>query len=262
MEDSLVIYRFSRAPERLVFYVDVGSLPKVKAEQYLKQLMTQYKTKMVYDAETGTIRQDGQFNTMLENYWMPRREGGKGTEVSTLPGGSNLGQIDDIEFFQKKLYKSLNVPESRLQADNGFSLGRASEITRDEVKFSRFVSILRNEFSELFLQALRVQLVLKQVITLKDWNSIKGNINFKFANDSYFTQLKQLEILQERMRTVNEIKEYVGLYFSHDYVQKDILGRTDTEILAMREQLDKEKKDEHYNQDAEDDATGGGRPKY
>lgn len=269
MEDALVIYRFSRAPERRVFYIDVGSLPKAKAEQYVKNLMQQYKQKLIYDPDTGTIRSENKHTTMLEDFWLPRREGGRGTEISTLAGGQNLSQIEDIQFFEEKLYKSLNVPISRLNPDTGFSLGRASEITRDEVKFSRFVDILRNQFSELFLQALRVQLILKKVITESDWKKvIRNNINFKYANDSFFSQLKELEITQERIRALQEMKEYVGIYYSHDYIQKNVLGLSDEDIMNTRKQLEAEKKDGFYNtQDDENNAAtsfggGGGGSRY
>lgn len=257
MEDSLVIYRFSRAPERRVFYIDVGSLPRMKAEQLVRDTMNKYRKKMVYDTDSGKIQNDGRHTTMTDDFWFPRREGGRGTEVTTLPGGDNLGQIDDIVYFKEKLYRSLNVPISRLQPENGMALGRASEITRDEVKFSRFVDVLRNKFSEIFLRSLRVQLILKKIISPRDWKKIRERINFKYANDSFFSQLKELEILQERIRAANDVKEYVGVYFSHDYVQKNIFGMTDTDIAEHRAMIEKEKKDGHYNQETDSDAGGG-----
>lgn len=256
MEDSLVIYRFSRAPERRVFYIDVGALPSTKAAQYVRDQMLKYRRKLIYDADTGTIQSDGKHTTITDDFWFPRREGGRGTEVTSLPGGQNLGDIEDVVYFKEKLYKSLNVPISRLQPDTGMALGRASEITRDEVKFSRFVDVLRNRFSEVFLQILRVQLVLTKVITLHDWNKIRNKINFRYANDSFFTQLKEIDILQEQIRAVNEIKEYVGIYYSHDYIQKKLLGMSDTEIVAMREQIEKEKSDPHYKEEEDDMEQG------
>ena len=252
MEDSLVIYRFSRAPERRVFYIDVGALPSSKAAQYVREQMNKYRRKLIYDADSGTIDSDGKHMTITDDFWFPRREGGRGTEVTSLPGGQNLGDIEDVQYFKEKLYKSLNVPISRLQPENGMSLGRASEITRDEVKFARFVDVLRNKFAELFLQALRVQLVLTKVITLADWQKIRGKINFSFANDSFFTQLKEIDILQEQLRAVGDVKEYVGVYYSHQYVQKKILGMTDTEIIQMRKQIEAEKNDSFYSQNEDD----------
>lgn len=257
MEDSLVVYRFSRAPERRVFYIDVGSMPSKKAEQYVKDTMNRYRKRMLYDADSGQLVNEGKHMTITDDFWFPRREGGRGTEVTTLPGGQNLSQIEDVTYFKERLYKSLNVPITRLQPENGFALGRASEITRDEVKFARLVDVLRNKFSNVFIQALRVQLVLKKVITLGDWKKICEKINFVYAQDSYFSQLKELDILQERIRAANEVKEYVGIYFSHDYVQRHIFGMTDTEIKETREMLDKEKADGHYNQESEDQSGGG-----
>ena len=262
MEDSLVVYRFSRAPERRVFYIDVGSLPSAKAAQYVRDQMNKYRRKLVYDTDTGEIQADGQHMTITDDFWFPRREGGRGTEVTTLPSGQNLGDMEDVMYFRERLYRALNVPISRLQPENGMFLGRASEITRDEVKFSRFVDVLRNRFSNLFLQALRVQLVLKKIISLSDWEKIASRINFSYANDSFFSQLKELDILQERIRAANDIKEYVGVYFSHDYVQKHIFGMTDTDILATRKQLEKEKKDGHYNQEEDAQSQGFGGSRY
>ena len=240
MEDSLVIYRMARAPERRIFYIDVGNLPKGKAEAYLRDIMARYKNKIVYDASTGEIRDDRKHMAMLEDFWLPRREGGKGTEISTLPGGENLGQIEDIIYFQKKLYRSLNVPMSRMETDTGFSLGRSNEISRDELKFNKFVSRLRKKFADLFLQVLKTQLILKGVINKEDWESIKEDIIIDFKKDNYFAELKDGEIVRERMNTLQVMDPYVGKYFSQLWVRKNILKQTDEEIA----QMDKEMEDE------------------
>ena len=242
MEDSLVIYRMSRAPERRIFYIDVGNLPKGKSEEYLRSIMNQYRNKLVYDASSGEIKDDRKHMSMLEDFWLPRREGGRGTEISTLPGGENLGQIDDIIYFQKKLYKSLNVPINRLEQEAQFSLGRSTEISRDEVKFQKFVNRLRKKFSWLFLDLLKMQLVLKGVITEKDWQSIKEDINVNFIKDSYFSELKEAEILRERVGLLTEMDQYVGQYFSMEWVRKNILMQTDEDIDSMKEQIESEKK--------------------
>jgi len=244
MEDSLVIYRLSRAPERRIFYIDVGNLPKGKAEEYLRSVMAQYKNKLVYDANTGEIKDDRKHMSMLEDFWLPRREGGRGTEITTLPGGENLGQIDDIIFFQKKLYKSLNVPTNRLESEGSFSLGRSSEITRDELKFQKFINRLRKRFSQLFMELLRTQLILKGVINKEDWDEIKEQITVDFLKDNHFTELKESEMLRERLNTLQQMENYIGTYFSREWVKKNILRMNDDDIKAMDEQMAEEKDDE------------------
>ena len=241
LEDATVIYRISRAPERRIFYIDVGNLPKMKAEQYLREIMQKYKNKLVYDAQTGEIRDDRRFQTMLEDFWLPRREGGRGTEITTLPAGQNLGEIEDVLYFQKKLYKALNVPISRLEADNGFSLGRASEITRDELKFSKFISRLRLRFSHLFDRLLETQLLLKGICTRAEWNMIKENISYDFMNDMHFAELKQAEIMKERMALLGEIDPYVGKYFSINYIRTHILHQTEDEMKEMDKEMEEDK---------------------
>jgi len=231
IEDSLVIYRLSRAPERRIFYIDVGNLPKVKAEQYLRDVMMRYRNKLVYDANTGEIRDDKKFMAMLEDFWLPRREGGRGTEISTLPGGQNLGEITDIEYFKKKLYRSLNVPPSRMDGEGGFNLGRSSEILRDEVKFSKFVARLRKRFSAMFSDMLRTQLLLKNIITPEDWAVMDEHIQYDFLYDNHFAELKDAELLNERLNMVQVAEPYVGKYFSQDYVRRKILRQTDQEII-------------------------------
>jgi hypothetical protein len=240
IEDALVIYRISRAPERRIFYIDVGNLPKVKAEAYLKDVMNRYRNKLVYDARTGEIRDDRNHMSMLEDFWLPRREGGRGTEITTLPGGSNLGEIDDIKYFQQKLYRSLNVPISRLEAENSFSIGRSDNITRDELKFTKFVQKLRKKFAVLFLDLLKTQLVLKGVIAIDEWDSIKEHIQFNFMQDGHFTELKNAEILQGRIDMLGQIESYVGNYFSKEWVRKNVLRMSDSEI----EEIDNQIKDE------------------
>ena len=240
MEDSLVIYRLARAPERRIFYIDVGNLPKGKAEAYLRDIMARYKNKIVYDANTGEIRDDRKNMAMLEDFWLPRREGGKGTEITTLPGGENLGQIADIEYFQKKLYKALNVPMSRLQENQSFMLGRAQEISRDEVKFTKFVQRLRKRFSEVFMQALKTQLILKGIITKEDWDNMKENILIDFMKDNYFTELKETEVLRERMNTLQLVDPYIGRYYSVNWVRKNILFQTEEEIEEIDTDIKKE----------------------
>ena len=238
MEDALVIYRLSRAPERRIFYIDVGNLPKGKAEEYMRTIMNQYRNKLVYDAVTGDLRDDRRHMSMLEDFWLPRREGGRGTEISTLPGGDNLGQIDDIIFFQKKLYRSLNVPIGRLESDqSGFTLGRSSEITRDEVKFQKFIDKLRKKFSVLFFELLRMQLILKGVITDEDWPEFKESIRFDFRRDNHFSELKDSEILQNRIELLNSIAPYVGTYYSQNWVRRNILRMTDEDIEEMDEEM-------------------------
>ncbi len=240
IEDSLVIYRLSRAPERRIFYIDVGNLPKVKAEQYLRDVMMRYRNKLVYDASTGEIRDDKKFMSMLEDFWLPRREGGRGTEISTLPGGQNLGEITDIEYFKKKLYRSLNVPPSRMDGEGGFNLGRSSEILRDEVKFSKFVSRLRKRFSYMFNDMLRTQLILKNIITPEDWQIMEEHIQYDFLYDNHFAELKEAELLNERLSMVQTAEPYVGKYFSQDYLRRKILRQTDQEILEQDSIIKKE----------------------
>ena len=241
MEDSLVIYRLSRAPERRIFYIDVGNLPKGKSEEYLRSIMNQYRNKLVYDASTGEIKDDRKHMSMLEDFWLPRREGGRGTEITTLPGGENLGQIDDIFYFQKKLYRSLNVPVNRLEQEAQFSLGRSTEISRDEVKFQKFINRLRKKFSWLFLDLLKTQLLLKGIITESDWRSIRENISVDFIRDSYFSELKEAEIIKERLELLAQLDEYVGNYYSKEWVQKNILRQSDEDIDMMAKQIDAER---------------------
>jgi hypothetical protein len=240
IEDSLVIYRLSRAPERRIFYIDVGNLPKVKAEQYLRDVMMRYRNKLVYDANTGEVRDDKKFMAMLEDFWLPRREGGRGTEITTLPGGQNLGEITDIEYFKKKLYRSLNVPPSRMDGEGGFNLGRSSEILRDEVKFSKFVARLRKRFSYMFSDMLRTQLILKNIITPEDWNKMDEHIQYDFLYDNHFAELKDAELLNERLNMVQVAEPYVGKYFSQDYVRRKILRQTDIEIIEQDALIKKE----------------------
>jgi len=240
IEDSLVIYRLSRAPERRIFYIDVGNLPKVKAEQYLRDVMMRYRNKLVYDASTGEIRDDKKFMSMLEDFWLPRREGGRGTEITTLPGGQNLGEITDIEYFKKKLYRSLNVPPSRMDGEGGFNLGRSSEILRDEVKFSKFVSRLRKRFSYMFNDMLKTQLILKNIITPEDWGIMEEHIQYDFLYDNHFAELKEAELLNERLAMVQTAEPYVGKYFSQDYLRRKILRQTDQEIIEEDKLIKKE----------------------
>jgi hypothetical protein len=243
IEDSLVIYRLSRAPERRIFYIDVGNLPKVKAEQYLRDVMMRYRNKQVYDSSTGEIRDDKKFMAMLEDFWLPRSEGGRGTEISTLPGGQNLGEITDINYFQEKLYRSLNVPTTRIGGEGGFNLGRSSEILRDEVKFSKFVARLRKRFSAMFSDMLRTQLILKNIITPEDWTLMDDHIQYDFLYDNHFAELKNSELLNERLNMVQVAEPYVGKYFSQDYVRRNILRQTDQEIIDQDTLIKKEIKD-------------------
>ena len=240
IEDSVVIYRISRAPERRIFYIDVGNLPKIKAEQYLKDVMNRYRNKLVYDASTGEIRDDRNHMSMLEDFWLPRREGGRGTEITTLPGGANLGEIDDITYFQRKLYRSLNVPISRLEAEQNFSLGRSTEITRDELKFTKFVGKLRKKFSVIFNDLLRTQLILTGVIAEEEWKQMSEHIQFDFLQDNNFTELKNAELLKERLEMLSQVENYVGTYFSKEWIKKNVLHLTDDEISEMQKQMDSE----------------------
>jgi len=243
IEDSLVIYRLSRAPERRIFYIDVGNLPKIKAEQYLRDVMMRYRNKLVYDANTGEVRDDRKFMSMMEDFWLPRREGGRGTEITTLPGGQNLGELSDIEYFQKKLYRSLGVPESRIAADGGFNLGRSSEILRDELKFAKFVGRLRKRFAQLFSDMLKTQLILKNIVSPEDWEKISDHIQYDFLYDNQFAELKETEMLNERLGILATIEPYIGKYYSTEWVRKKVLRQTDGEIIEMDEQIEQEIKD-------------------
>jgi len=240
IEDAAVIYRIARAPERRIFKIDVGNLPKVKAEQYLRDVMARYRNKLVYDAQTGEIRDDRNYMSMLEDFWLPSREGGRGTSIETLPGGQNLGEITDIEYFRSKLYRSLNVPVSRLESSQGFNLGRASEITRDELKFTKFVQRLRKKFTELFNDLLRTQLILKGIISEEDWYEVRDNLQYDFLQDGHFAELKQTEMLRERLALANEMRDYIGKFYSVQYVRKNVLKQNDREIEDMDKQIKKE----------------------
>lgn len=242
IEDALVIYRLSRAPERRIFYIDVGNLPKIKAEQYLRETMARYRNKLVYDASTGEIKDDKKFMSMLEDFWLPRREGGRGTEIQTLPGAQNLGELKDVEYFKKKLYKSLNLPPSRVNEEDTFSIGDTTEILRDELKFLKFIGRLRKKFSELFHDMLRTQLILKGVITPEDWEQMQEHIQYDYMFDNHFSELKDIEIINQRINVVNQLEMYVGTYFSREYVKRNILRMSDSQINEMKEQMDKEKK--------------------
>ena len=230
IEDSLVIYRISRAPERRIFYIDVGNLPKVKAEQYLREVMGRYRNKLVYDAATGEIRDDRKYMSMMEDFWLPRREGGRGTEITTLPGGQNLGELTDVQYFQTKLYKALNVPAGRLDSNTSFNLGRSSEITRDELKFTKFVGKLRKKFSDIFQDTLKTQLILKGIIAPEDWEDMKEHIQYDYLYDNHFTELKNLEMMNEKLQILAQMDPYVGKYFSTDYIRKEILGQTEKQM--------------------------------
>jgi hypothetical protein len=251
LEDSLVIYRLSRAPERRIFYIDVGNLPKGKAEEYLRNIMTKYRNKLVYNASTGEMQDDRKHMSMLEDFWLPRREGGRGTEITTLPGGENLGQIDDIVYFQKKLYKSLNVPVNRLEQEAQFSLGRSSEITRDELKFQKFINRLRKRFSMLFMDLLQTQLVLKGIVTEEEWQEMKQFINIDYQKDTHFSELKESELLRERLGTLREMDEYVGKYFSAEWLRKNVLMQSEEDIKMIDDQIAAEGDE---NEEPDDDA--------
>ena len=248
MEDAVVIYRISRAPERRIFYIDVGNLPKMKAEQYLRDMMTKHKNRLVYDMATGDVKDDRRHMSMTDDFWLPRREGGRGTEITTLPGGQNLGELDDVLYFQKRLFKALNVPASRMESDAGFSLGRASEISRDEIKFSKFISRLRARFSTLFDKLLEKQLILKGVITPEDWPKIAANLRYDFMSDNHFEELKTSEILRERLGILRDIDDYTGKYYSQDWVRKNVLYMSEDDIESM----DKEIEDEEEKEPEED----------
>jgi len=240
IEDSLVIYRLSRAPERRIFYIDVGNLPKQKAEQYLREVMSRYRNKLVYNADTGEIRDDRKFMSMLEDFWLPRREGGRGTEITTLPGGQNLGELEDVKYFQKKLYRALNVPESRLESESQFNLGRAAEITRDEIKFQKFVTRLRKKFSELLDDLLKTQLVLKGVISIEEWEDMSEHIQYDYIADNYFSELKEKEMLTERLNLMTQMDPFAGRYFSLEYIRRQILRQTDAEMNDIDKQMEQE----------------------
>ena len=240
IEDSLVIYRISRAPERRIFYIDVGNLPKVKAEQYLREVMGRYRNKLVYDASTGEIRDDRKYMSMMEDFWLPRREGGRGTEITTLPGGQNLGELTDVQYFQTKLYIALNVPAGRLESGTSFNIGRSSEITRDELKFTKFVGKLRKKFSDLFQDTLKTQLILKSVITPEDWDDMKEHIQYDYLYDNHFTELKNLEMMTEKLNVIAAMDPYVGKYFSTNHIRSEILGQTEKQM----EEMDVEMKDD------------------
>ena len=243
IEDATVIYRISRAPERRIFYIDVGNLPKLKAEQYLRDIMAKYKNKLVYDAQTGEIRDDRKFMSMMEDFWLPRREGGKGTEITTLPGGQNLGELEDVKYFEKKLYKALNVPVSRLEPSQGFSLGRISEVTRDELKFAKFIDRMRNKFSDIFNQALRAQCVLKGICTVEEWDEFKEHIHYDFIMDNNFSEMKNAELMKERLGLLSQVDPYTGRYYSQTWIQRNVLCLNDVDITAMQKEIDQEKAD-------------------
>lgn len=255
LEDATVIYRVSRAPERRIFYIDVGNLPKMKAEQYLRDMMIRHKNKIVYDASTGEIRDERKFMTMLEDYWFPRREGSRGTEITTLPAGQNLGEMSDVEYFQQKLYESLNVPVSRLKTDTAFNLGRSTEISRDEVKFSKFIDRLRLKFSGLFLRILEKQLILKGIVTSEDWEEISSKIKFDYAKDNYFSELKESEILTARLNNLGLISQYAGTYYSHQWIRRNVLRQTEDEIEEIDGEINQEQDDPQYGMTEPADTT-------
>lgn len=246
LEDATVIYRISRAPERRIFYIDVGNLPKMKAEQYLRDMMVRHKNRLVYDASTGEVRDDRKFMTMLEDYWLPRREGGKGTEITTLPGGENLGKMEDVEYFQKKLYQSLNVPATRLQIEQTYSIGRATEITRDEVRFSKFVNRMRTKFSNLFLKCLEKQLVLKGVVTVDDWKVISQSIKFDYSKDNYYEELKETDVWNARIQLGNNMAPFIGKYYSHKWIRQNVFRQSDEDRISMNNEIQEELSNQIY----------------
>jgi len=254
MEDSLVIYRLARAPERRMFYIDVGNMPRGKAEQYMKDIMARYRNKLVYDAKSGEIRDDRKHQSMIEDFWLPRREGGRGTEISTLPGGQNLGEIDDIVYFQKRMYRSLNVPINRLEQEAQFTLGRSTEISRDELKFQKFIDRLRRRFANLFYDILRKQLILKGIITQEDWNSMKNDITVDYVRDNHFTELKDAELLREKLQTLDQISNYVGQYFSKEWIQKNVLHFNDEDIEQINKDIAGETEEEPDEQEQQEAA--------
>lgn len=243
IEDATVIYRISRAPERRIFYIDVGNLPKLKAEQYLRDIMVKYKNKLVYDANTGEVRDDRKFLSMMEDFWLPRREGGKGTEITTLPGGQNLGELEDVKYFEKKLYKALNVPISRLESQTGFTIGRSSEISRDELKFAKFIEKLRNKFSDLFDQAMRVQCVLKGICTDEEYSEFKEHIYYDFIKDNNFSELKEAELMKERLGLLQQVEPYTGRYYSMNWIRRNVLRLNDDELRIIDQEIEKERKE-------------------
>ena len=253
VEDAIVIYRISRAPERRIFYIDVGNLPKIKAEQYIRDIMTRYKNRLVYDSDTGEIKDDRRHQSMLEDYWLPRREGGRGTEITTLPGGENLGQLDDVEFFQKKLYKALHVPVSRLEADSGFSLGRESEITRDELLFSKFIQKLQTRFSHVFDEIMEKQLILKNIMTAAEWSKIRDKVHYRFEKDHYYTEFKQQETLSQRIDLARNMEDLVGEYYSKEWFRKNILRQSQDEVEMIDSQIEKEKAAGEYDDEGGED---------
>ena len=241
IEDATVIYRISRAPERRIFYIDVGNLPKLKAEQYLRDIMAKYKNKLVYDAQTGEVRDDRKFMSMMEDFWLPRREGGKGTEITTLPGGQNLGELEDVKYFERKLYKALNVPVSRLEPNQSFTIGRVSEVTRDELKFAKFIDRLRNKFSDIFNQSLRAQCVLKGICTTEEWEDFKEHIHYDFIRDNNFAEMKDAELMKERLELLGQVDPYTGAYYSKGWIQRNVLRLTDVQIEDMQKEIEQEK---------------------
>ena len=256
IEDAVVIYRIARAPERRIFKIDVGNLPKQKAEQYLRDVMARYRNKLVYDASTGEIRDDRNYMSMLEDFWLPSREGGRGTDITTLPGGQNLGEMEDVNYFQKKLYRSLNVPVSRLESQDGFSLGRAAEISRDELKFTKFVQRLRKRFTELFNDILKTQLILKKIIAEEDWYTVSKSIQYDYLQDGHFAELKDTELLRNRLDLARDMRDYVGKYYSVEYIRKHILKQNEKEIDDMDQQIKKEI-DDGIIASPEEQNTGG-----
>lgn len=258
LEDAVVIYRLARAPERRIFYIDVGNLPKMKAEQYLRDMMQKHKNKLVYDANTGEVRDDRKFMTMLEDYWLPRREGGRGTEITTLPGGQNLGEMEDVDYFRKKLYMSLNVPVSRLEADNAFNLGRASEISRDELKFTKFVNRLRNKFGQLFDDLLEIQLALTGVMSRAEWHAMKNSVKYDFMKDNYFTELKEQELINSRLSILQQAEAFEGKFFSSEWIRKHVLRFTEDEITEIDAQIKREGGEE--DDDGGDQQPSGEKP--
>jgi len=244
LEDAVVIYRLARAPERRIFYIDVGNLPKAKAEQYVRDMMVRHKNRLVYDADTGAVKDARKFMTMLEDYWLPRREGGRGTEITTLPGGENLGQMEDVEYFRKKLYKSLSVPISRLESDGQFSLGRGSEISRDEIKFAKFIERLRDRFGHLFDHLLEIQLLLKGVMTREEWKDIKNGIHYDFQRDNYYAEIKEQDVLNNRLGVLGVVDAYVGKYYSQEWIRKNVLRQTEIEIKEINKQIEEEGADQ------------------
>ena len=257
VEDAIVIYRISRAPERRIFYIDVGNLPKLKAEQYIRDIMTRYKNRLIYDSETGEVRDDRRHQSMLEDYWLPRREGGRGTEITTLPGGENLGQLEDVLFFQKKLYKSMHVPVSRLEAETGFSLGRESEISRDELLFSKFVKKLQTRFSILFNDVMERQLILKNVMTAHEWAKIADKVHYKFNSDHYYAEIKMQEILTQRLTVARDSEDFVGKYYSKEWFRSHVLHQTETEVKDQDAQMAKEAEEEGGDEEGDEGRYGG-----